>query len=94
MSSVTFRHTLLSFSSAAVLALLMFVPQPGFAEGRSGNVYVPTNQSTGNLIMVFHRDAAGVLTFVDRVASGGVGAGAGGDPLASRERAAAHSLAP
>ncbi len=84
MSSVTFRHKLLSFSAAAVLALLMVAPQPGFAEGRSGNVYVPTNQSSGNSIVVFHRDAAGALTVVDSFASGGVGAGTGGDPLASQ----------
>ncbi len=84
MSSVKFSHTLRFLSAAAVLALLVFVSQPGFAEGRSGNVYVPTNQSSGNSIMVFHRDAAGALTFVDSVASGGVGAGTGADPLASQ----------
>ncbi len=84
MSSVTLRLRLRYLSAAAILALLMFVPQPGLAEGRTGNVYVPTNQPTGNAIMVFHRDAAGALTFVDRVASGGVGSGTGADPLASQ----------
>ncbi len=84
MSSVKFHHTLPCLSAAIVLALLLFVPQPGLAQGRSGNVYVPTNQSAGNSIMVFHRDADGALTFVDSVASGGVGAGTGADPLASQ----------
>ena len=84
MSSVKFNHTLHAFSAATVLALLMFVPQSGLADGRSGNVYVPTNQTTGNSIVVFHRDADGVLTFVGSVASGGNGAGTGADPLASQ----------
>ena len=82
--SVKFRHTLRSLSAAAVLALLMFAPGPGLADGRSGNVYVPTNQPTGNSIMVFHRDAAGALTFVGSVDSGGVGTGTGADPLTSQ----------
>ncbi|HYK90115.1 MAG TPA: beta-propeller fold lactonase family protein [Acidobacteriota bacterium] len=84
MSLVKCNHTLRSLSASTVLALLMLVPQTGLAEGRSGNVYVPTNQPTGNSIMVFHRDAAGAITFVESVASGGIGAGTGGDPLASQ----------
>lgn len=84
-SSVRFNHTLFHFFSAATaLALLMFLPQSGLATGHTGNVYVPTNQPTGNSVMVFHRDAAGILTFVGSVASGGVGAGTGADPLGSQ----------
>ncbi len=78
-------HTLFRTSSAAsVFALLIFLAQPGRAASRTGDVYVPTNQPTGNSIMVFHRDAAGMLTFVGSVASGGMGAGTGADPLASQ----------
>ena len=84
MSSVKFSNTLRFVLPTTVLALLMFVPQSGLADGRCGNVYVPTNQSTGNSIMVFHRDAGGALTFVQSVASGGIGAGTGADPLASQ----------
>ena len=72
------------FSAAAVLTLLLFLPQSSRAAGRSGNVYVPTNQATGNSILVFHRDPSGVLTFAASVPTGGVGAGTGADPLASQ----------
>ncbi len=65
-------------SAATVLALLlMFLPQTGLADGRTGDVYVSTNQSAGNSVVVFHRDAAGMLTFAGSFASGGNGAGAG-----------------
>ena len=64
-------------SAAAVLALLMSLPQTGLAEGPTGDVYVSTNQLTGNSVLVFHRDAAGMLTFAGSFASGGNGAGTG-----------------
>src|SRR6516165_9769932 len=70
--------------AATVLTLLMFLPQSVLAAGRTGDVYVPTNQSTGNSIMIFHRDAAGTLTLAGSVASGGNGAGTGADPLGSQ----------
>lgn len=58
------------------------------ARGETGDIYVLTNQSTGNSIMVFHRDANGALTLVNDVASGGNGNGTGQpgdvDPLASQ----------
>ncbi len=85
MSLTKLGHTRFAlFSAAVVLMLLMILPQSGLAYGRTGNVYVPTNQSTGNSIMIFHRDAVGRLTFVSSVASGGVGFGTGADPLASQ----------
>jgi 6-phosphogluconolactonase len=85
MFSVNYRYRIVRvFSAATILMLLAFLPHSALADGRTGNVYVPTNQSTGNSIMIFHRDAAGALTFVDSVASGGNGAGTGGDPLASQ----------
>src|SRR5713101_7651162 len=71
-------------SVAAVVALLTFLPQMGLAEGRSGDVYVLTNQPTGNSVKVFHRDAAGMLTFAASFASGGNGGGTGPDPLGSQ----------
>ncbi len=64
-------------SAATVLGLLMFLPQTGLADGRTGDVYVLTNQLSGNSVMVFHRDAAGRLTFAGSFASGGNGSGTG-----------------
>src|SRR5436305_87454 len=61
--------------------------QPALAAGRSpiaGDVYVLTNQPTGNAVMVFHRDASGALTPKGTFATGGKGAGAGPDPLQSQ----------
>jgi len=60
---------------------------PALAAGPSlvaGNVYVLTNQPTGNAVMVFHRDASGALTPKGTFATGGNGAGAGPDPLQSQ----------
>src|SRR5713226_5272705 len=64
-------------SAATVLALLIFWPQTGLADGRTGEVYVLANQPTGNSVMVFHRDAAGMLTSAGSFATGGNGAGTG-----------------
>ena len=71
-------------SAAAVVALLMFLPQNSLADGRTGDVYVLTNQPTGNSVIVFHRDAAGMLTLAGTFASGGNGAGSGACPLGSQ----------
>jgi 6-phosphogluconolactonase len=73
-----------SLSAATVFALLMLLPHTGLAGGRTGDVYVLTNQPTGNAVMVFHRDAAGMLTFAGSFASGGNGFGSGPDPLGSQ----------
>src|SRR5713226_10743526 len=76
---------LFRFLSAAIaVALLTIWPQMGLADGRTGDVYVMTNQPTGNSVMVFHRDAAGMLTFAGSFASGGNGGGTGPDPLGSQ----------
>src|SRR6516225_3667513 len=73
-----------SLSAATLVALLMLLPQTSLAGGRAGDVYVLTNQPTGNAVMVFHRDAAGMLTFAGSFASGGNGFGSGPDPLGSQ----------
>ena len=70
--------------AGSTLALLMLLPQTSLADGRTGEVYVLTNQPTGNSVMVFHRKATGVLTFAGSVASGGNGAGGGPDPVGSQ----------
>jgi len=71
-------------SAATVAALLMLLPQTGLAGDRAGDVYVLTNQPTGNAVMVFRRDAAGTLTFAGSFASAGKGTGTGADPLDSQ----------
>jgi 6-phosphogluconolactonase (cycloisomerase 2 family) len=83
MSSGRFKISLM-FLSAVVLALLPLTPQLAFAQGQTGDVYVMTNQSSGNSVMVFHRDARGMLTMTGTFATGGNGAGTGADPLASQ----------
>jgi 6-phosphogluconolactonase len=52
--------------------------EPHAGRGETGNVYVLTNQSAGNSIMIFHRDAKGALTQVgDAIPTGGNGNGTG-----------------
>jgi 6-phosphogluconolactonase len=70
--------------AAAVVALVMMPAQVALADGNSGDVYVMTNQSGGNSVMVFHRDASGALTFAGSFATGGNGIGTGADPLGSQ----------
>ena len=52
--------------------------------GRTGNVYVMTNQTAGNSIMAFNRAANGALRLVGTFPSGGLGFGSGNDPLGSQ----------
>jgi hypothetical protein len=47
--------------AAALLPLLMLTTWTACAQGLTGNVYFLTNQTSGNAVMVFHRDAAGSL---------------------------------
>jgi 6-phosphogluconolactonase (cycloisomerase 2 family) len=70
----------------AVLFVVLGVSSlPSLAQGFSGDVYVLTNQSTGNSVIVYHRAADGTLTFVKSVPTGGKGTTAtGADPLASQ----------
>lgn len=49
-----------------------------------GAAYTMTNSPTGNEVVVFDRDAKGMLTLVDRVSTQGNGLGAELDPLASQ----------
>jgi hypothetical protein len=74
-----------SFSLIVVAAagLLTAGTQIGLSQSNAGAVYVLTNQAS-NAVMVFHRDATGVLTFADSFATGGNGAGTGADPLGSQ----------
>ena len=81
------RNDLLRLLPVCIVALLAILPQPSLAANGTGDVYVLTNQSTGNSIMLFERDAVGSLTLLATYASGGNGTGTGADPLGSQ-----HSL--
>jgi 6-phosphogluconolactonase len=69
-----------------VIALTTLPVQPGRAQGNAGAVYVMTNQSgqPGNSVIVFNRNAAGMLTPAGTFATGGNGMGTGADPLGSQ----------
>jgi len=47
--------------AAALLPPLMLTARAACAQGSTGNVYFLTNQTSGNAVMVSHRDAAGRL---------------------------------
>jgi 6-phosphogluconolactonase len=46
-------------------------------DSRGGSVYVLTNLAQGNTVVAFHRNTDGTLTFVEEVATGGLGSGPG-----------------
>lgn len=50
----------------------------------SGAVYVLSNQTTANSVLVYRRDSSGNLTYSGSFPTGGNGAGSGADPLASQ----------
>jgi len=52
--------------------------------GSPGAAYTMTNAPDDNQIVVFSRDAQGLLTKTDMVSTGGKGSGGGVDPLASQ----------
>jgi 6-phosphogluconolactonase (cycloisomerase 2 family) len=77
--------------AASSLSLPLLLAQPGLAQSARpspgsdrGDVYVLSNQTSGNSVMVYHRDASGALSFVNSYATGGNGAGSGADPLGSQ----------
>jgi 6-phosphogluconolactonase (cycloisomerase 2 family) len=80
------RRILKLGSPLAVLfiALVSMCAQISRADGNSGDVYVMTNQPSGNSIIVFHREPAGTLRSAGSFATGGNGAGIGVDPLGSQ----------
>lgn len=83
-------HTLRNLLSNAIIVvaalslMLIAAASPAAAARRTGAVYVLTNQSTGNTVMVFRRAPNGVLTAESSFSTGGKGMGTGGDPLGSQ----------
>jgi 6-phosphogluconolactonase (cycloisomerase 2 family) len=77
------QHKFVQLTSA-VIAAAVLAAAPSLAHAEGGDVYVLTNQSTGNSILIYHRDATGALTPAGNVATGGDGLGSGADPLGSQ----------
>ncbi|MGO8736834.1 MAG: lactonase family protein [Terriglobia bacterium] len=69
---------------AALAVMLGIFSPPSLAQSFSGDVYVLTNQTTGNYVKVYHRFSNGSLLFANSIATGGSGTGTGADPLASQ----------
>ena len=76
-------HLCLALLAAALLGGSSAIAEES-ASSTNGNVYVLSNQSDGNQVLIFHRDFTGRLNFVGGAATGGNGAGSGTDPLQSQ----------
>ena len=70
--------------TALLITFLGVAAYPALAHGSAGAVYVMTNQSQNNSVMVFLRAPDGTLTFSGSFLTGGAGAGSGVDPLGSQ----------
>ena len=80
------RRTILKRSGAAVLALAVTAvgvfgafgsAGAASANGHDGAVYTLSNQTSGNAVLIFDRQADGSLTAAGSVATGGLGTGGG-----------------
>jgi len=72
------------------LALAATFSSNGMAHESAGAVFALTNQSPQNGVMVFDRASNGALTYAATFATGGAGAGTGGDPLGSQGAIVVH----
>ena len=80
------RSKLLQVISFIALVSVLFgiAPRGALGQGRSGAVYVLTNQSSGNSVMVYRRAPDGTLSLGGTFSTGGTGFGTGADPLGSQ----------
>lgn len=82
-----FKQSTTTFSTLAACvigALAAMAAAPSQASD-PGNVYVLSNQASGNSVLVFHRSGDGVLSYAGAYATGGTGNGnTGADPLGSQ----------
>jgi len=72
------------FSVGMILISLLIGPSLAIGTGITGGVYTMTNASDGNQIVIFDRDAKGILTSIGSISTGGLGSGGGLDPLGSQ----------
>jgi 6-phosphogluconolactonase len=89
MRSLTFRSLVAGAAGLALLAGAASAADPGqdspgAVQDSPGAVYVLSNQSTANSVLVYRRDSDGNLTYSSSVPTGGTGAGTGNDPLSSQ----------
>ncbi len=78
---------LFAVATAAIAAAVPAQAAKGSEDSSGQAVFVQTNDSAGNSIAAYHRNADGTLTFKASYPTGGRGgraAGAGSDPLASQ----------
>lgn len=80
------KKMLVAILSAAMLTIFSLAV---FAEGPRGGdavgaVYTMTNAANGNEVVIFDRDAKGMLMLTGSVSTEGTGSGGGLDPLASQ----------
>lgn len=78
----TSRRHLLAIAASATALLAAASPttaaHPLDDDGlRSGSVFVSSNATSGNEVLVYQRDASGTLVYATRFATGGLGSGAG-----------------
>jgi 6-phosphogluconolactonase len=68
------------------MILISLVIGVSLAAGKdiTGAVYTMTNSAAGNEIVIFDRDAKGMLTSAGSISTGGLGSGGGLDPLGSQ----------
>ena len=71
------------FLQGAAMTLLLFGAM-GSQAYAGGAAYTMTNAPDDNRIVVFNRDASGLLTMVNTISTGGKGSGGGVDPLGSQ----------
>jgi 6-phosphogluconolactonase len=82
--SLASRRSFMVAAAAAVALIGGLASEATMAHESAGAVYVPSNQTTGNSILVYDRSAEGVLTFTGSFPTGGAGTGTGADPLGSQ----------
>jgi len=78
--AMNIKRFLLQGATAAALLFSAVAAQAGSA----GAAYTMTNDPDDNQVVVFTRDANGLLTKTDMLSTGGKGSGGGIDPLASQ----------
>lgn len=87
MSFVSYRssHSLRTIAFAAVLGFSSIsIAQADSETEPPGAVYVLSNQTSGNSVLVYSRSSDGNLTYAASYSTGGKGTGTGGDPLGSQ----------
>jgi 6-phosphogluconolactonase (cycloisomerase 2 family) len=74
-----------NIAASGLIALILLQTGSTVAESNRGGVlYVMTNKSEGNTVVVFRRNEDGTLLRAQEVSTGGLGSGGSSDPLGSQ----------